>query len=153
MATQPPPGWYPDPSGKPRNIYWDGRRWVDSPAAFVTPPTVLPRHLTRNRMIAIGAALAVVAAFIVVGFLVLLSHACWGGCSHSKSYQAGYQSAAAGHARTLITDPDHANYDLACSTAYPAHKGFDTKEWTQGCLQAFDNDPPRRGHRSPGYRS
>nr|WP_241011091.1 DUF2510 domain-containing protein [Mycobacterium gordonae] len=30
-----PPGWYPDPSGQPRQRYWDGATWT----AFTHPPT------------------------------------------------------------------------------------------------------------------
>lgn len=25
--TPLPPGWYPDPSGKARKLYWDGQQW------------------------------------------------------------------------------------------------------------------------------
>jgi hypothetical protein len=39
-AEQPSPGWYPDPSGKPGQMYWDGERWsTDVPA---TTPAVAP---------------------------------------------------------------------------------------------------------------
>jgi Protein of unknown function (DUF2510) len=31
MTTPPPPqpsaGWYPDPTGKPGQMYWDGEAW------------------------------------------------------------------------------------------------------------------------------
>jgi len=27
MTSQWPPGWYPDPSGKPGQMYWDGQQW------------------------------------------------------------------------------------------------------------------------------
>lgn len=39
----PPPGWYPDPSGAPGSMWWDGRQWTghrqDGPPR---PPSDLP---------------------------------------------------------------------------------------------------------------
>jgi len=33
MTEQPSAGWYPDPSGKPGQVYWDGQQWrTDMPA-------------------------------------------------------------------------------------------------------------------------
>jgi Protein of unknown function (DUF2510) len=29
--TPLPPGWYPDPSGKARKMYWDGQGWHTAP--------------------------------------------------------------------------------------------------------------------------
>jgi hypothetical protein len=144
--TQPAPaGWYPDPSGKPRNIYWDGRRWVEPPAPFITPPTGRQTAWTRRRLIAIGAALAVVVAFVVLGFAVLVGHACSvGGCRsnhYSYAYQAGRGSAKNGEARNKVKDPDRPNYDLACGAAYPTRDGFDRKEWMQGCMEEFRDHP------------
>ena len=38
MTTQlPPPGWYPDPSGKPGLTYWDGQQWHTNVPAATTP--------------------------------------------------------------------------------------------------------------------
>ena len=45
-----PSGWYPDPSGRPQQRWWDGNTWtdfvsvngqtfVDSPAAAPAPPS------------------------------------------------------------------------------------------------------------------
>ncbi len=31
----PPPGWYPDPSGKPGQLFWDGSQWS---AGVPAPP-------------------------------------------------------------------------------------------------------------------
>jgi hypothetical protein len=67
--TQLVPGWYPDPSGKPGQKYWDGQRWVP-PAG--PPQNPLPASLrrrwsalrTRTKMAIIGA-LAVIMAFAV----------------------------------------------------------------------------------------
>jgi TM2 domain-containing membrane protein YozV len=34
MSEQPAAGWYPDPSGKPGQMYWDGQQWhTGGPAA------------------------------------------------------------------------------------------------------------------------
>lgn len=39
MTTpQPAPGWYPDPSGRPGQRYWDGQQWHDAPAAAGVAP-------------------------------------------------------------------------------------------------------------------
>ncbi|AGB21663.1 Protein of unknown function (DUF2510) [Mycobacterium sp. JS623] len=35
----PPPGWYPDPSGGPGLMYWDGRRWAERAASSQSPTT------------------------------------------------------------------------------------------------------------------
>ena len=35
MTEQPAAGWYPDPNGKPGQMYWDGRQWqANVPAAI-----------------------------------------------------------------------------------------------------------------------
>jgi membrane protease YdiL (CAAX protease family) len=39
---QPPPGWYPDPSGQPGSRWWDGRVWTASLALYPTPRAGLP---------------------------------------------------------------------------------------------------------------
>ncbi len=39
--TQPPPGWYPDPSGAPTNRYWDGSKWAPPPRRRVWPWVLL----------------------------------------------------------------------------------------------------------------
>lgn len=44
MTTQlPPPGWYPDPSGKPGLMYWDGQQWhTNVPVATAPAPYAAP---------------------------------------------------------------------------------------------------------------
>jgi len=36
-----PPGWYPDPTGKPGTLYWDGRVWR---TAIPVAPEVRPKN-------------------------------------------------------------------------------------------------------------
>jgi uncharacterized RDD family membrane protein YckC len=37
-TPQPPPGWYPDPSGQPAQRWWDGTRWTEHVG---TPPPLV----------------------------------------------------------------------------------------------------------------
>ncbi|GAA4802750.1 VWA domain-containing protein [Nocardioides caeni] len=74
-SQQPPPGWYPDPSGRPR--WWDGTAWggyattpdpapTTSPDAGTTPPA--PRR--RRRAVAvIAACLAAVIAGVGIAWV------------------------------------------------------------------------------------
>jgi Protein of unknown function (DUF2510) len=43
MAAPPPPGWYPDPTGKPGQMYWDGEAWHRlTPDIPATPKADIP---------------------------------------------------------------------------------------------------------------
>jgi hypothetical protein len=55
-APAPPPGWYPDPSGIPRQVYWDGQNWH-------IPP---PPKTSRTRWVVIG----VVVGLVILGWVV-----------------------------------------------------------------------------------
>lgn len=35
----PPPGWYPDPTGRHQHRYWDGTQWSDQISSYGTPGT------------------------------------------------------------------------------------------------------------------
>lgn len=45
-APLPPPGWYPDPSGAPRQRYWDGCDWADA----IVPVKVFVSHFRRDEV-------------------------------------------------------------------------------------------------------
>ena len=37
-SPQPAAGWYPDPSGAPGQMYWDGYQWTTTPSPPVAAP-------------------------------------------------------------------------------------------------------------------
>jgi hypothetical protein len=64
--TQPvPPGWYPDPSGKPGQMFWDGQRWVP-PAG--PPQNPVPASL-RRRWTSLRTRTKIAAVVAVVGIM------------------------------------------------------------------------------------
>lgn len=66
MTTQPPPaGWYPNPSGKPGQMYWDGQRWVP-PAG--PPQNPVPASL-RRRWTSLRTRTKIAAVAAVVGMM------------------------------------------------------------------------------------
>lgn len=81
MTTPPPAAdWYPDPSGKPGLMYWDGRQWHPSPDADAPPPAEeappLPTPTTaRTHPALIAAIVAAVVVLVglagVTGYLLL----------------------------------------------------------------------------------
>lgn len=62
-APTPPPGWYPDPSGIPRQRYWDGSQWAPVPDP--------PKHVGNSNGI---KALVVVGAIGAVGLLSVVGN-------------------------------------------------------------------------------
>lgn len=60
-----PPGWYPDPSGKPGTLYWDGRVWRTGP-----PPVATGRPATLIWTVCICAA--IVMATAIIGAIVVI---------------------------------------------------------------------------------
>lgn len=99
MTTSPPPqppaGWYPDPTGKPGEMYWDGEAWHSltpdipatpnteipaTPAAATPPPPPLGHHPGRQLawpLIALGIILLVVGFLFIpilftIGLIVLI---------------------------------------------------------------------------------
>jgi hypothetical protein len=41
-SNQPAAGWYPDPNGGPRQMYWDGQQWRTDLPAQVAPGSTPP---------------------------------------------------------------------------------------------------------------
>lgn len=166
MTTRPPPaGWYPDPSGKPGQTYWDGLRWHEgmpatspSPAARTPGDNIRPYvdkarpHWDKVRrfwsglspqrqvMIAIAALIVVVGAVAVpitaLGFFL-------GGEEHSPSYQAGYASGSSGMAHTAAIG---LGADFACQGSFAkaqlADRSLVAKDYVQGCLDGLRDHPP-----------
>jgi Protein of unknown function (DUF2510) len=85
MTSPPPPqpsaGWYPDPTGKPGQMYWDGEAWhrltpdiPATPQADIpgTPKPTQPPVTTKGPsglvwFVLAGLALLAIAAFLLVG--------------------------------------------------------------------------------------
>lgn len=61
-APTPPPGWYPDPAGIPRQRYWDGTQWAPVPE----PPKHAGNSSGVKALLLVGA-IAVVAVLAIVG--------------------------------------------------------------------------------------
>lgn len=84
MTTQPPaPDWYPNPSGKPGLMYWDGQQWhthipdTSSPAerAPAEPIATTPRPHRRTALIAmLVVAVAVLAGMVGITSYLLQRH-------------------------------------------------------------------------------
>jgi hypothetical protein len=67
QPTLPPPGWYPDPTGKPVQKYWDGQAWTDIP-----PPEIpATRGATQPPITTTGPVLQRRVGFVLAGLVVL----------------------------------------------------------------------------------
>jgi hypothetical protein len=79
MTTQPPaPDWYPDPSGKPGLMYWDGQQWhtdipTTSPLADQPPAQPTSTAPQPQRQTPLIAALFVAVA-ILFGIVAITSY-------------------------------------------------------------------------------
>jgi hypothetical protein len=104
MTTElPPAGWYPDPNGKPGQVYWDGQAWhIPSPAnpATTEPAVGRPQQRTSSGPIAMiviaGVVVALGAAVILPSSPVhrLLFHN--NGSSPASAGAAGSSAGTAG---------------------------------------------------------
>ena len=69
----PPAGWYPDPNGKPGQMYWDGQAWhTPSPAIPATTEPAIgrpPRRTSSGRPIAM---IVIAGVVVVLGAAVIL---------------------------------------------------------------------------------
>jgi hypothetical protein len=80
MTTSPPPqppaGWYPDPTGKPGQKYWDGQAWSDIPAPDI-PATTQGRRWGRvigdTPLIWNKQLILSLAAIVAIGVLVIVA--------------------------------------------------------------------------------
>lgn len=45
VPSLPPPGWYPDPSGRPGSLHWDGAQWTTGVPAAPQPKTMASKLL------------------------------------------------------------------------------------------------------------
>jgi hypothetical protein len=74
-APPPPPGWYPDPTGKPGQMYWDGQAWQSAIPATTRPAYAPPQRAsdtpppTRSKRIWL---IALVAVLLIAGAGVVL---------------------------------------------------------------------------------
>jgi Protein of unknown function (DUF2510) len=74
--TQPVPGWYPDPSGKPGQMFWDGQAWQSAIPATTRPAYAPPQQASdtrppptrskRNWLIALVVVLLIAGAAVVL---------------------------------------------------------------------------------------
>lgn len=62
MSNMPMPGWYPDPSGAPRQRYWDGQKWDGQRWADAPVPQTRP---DKTKWIA-GGIVALVALVLLI---------------------------------------------------------------------------------------
>lgn len=60
--TQPPPDWYPDPTGKPGLMYWDGRQWREEMTAAAPPA-----NPSRSQRPTLPVGLSLIALGIIAG--------------------------------------------------------------------------------------
>jgi Protein of unknown function (DUF2510) len=154
MTTPPPPaGWYPNPSGGPGQMYWDGERWQTGvpaqppPAAAPTPWGNVGPYLDKARphvdkgrrfwsglpgqrkiMFAVAGLLIVVAVGAV--FVVGTNYLFGGGSStvdtSSQSYRMGLKSGTDGPAEIQAFGPwmgAAEPYDQACQQSYNTESG------------------------------
>jgi hypothetical protein len=75
MTTQPPAAdWYPDPTGKPGMMYWDGQQWLTDPAADASPaadqPPLQPTSTTPRLQRHTALIAALVVTFVVLAGIV-----------------------------------------------------------------------------------
>lgn len=67
--TQPPAGWFPDPSDPSRQRYFDGKQWTNHYAAPAPPPSPVTQQskpgMSTGKKIAVGVGGAVAALILI----------------------------------------------------------------------------------------
>ncbi|MFC9555591.1 DUF2510 domain-containing protein [Rhodococcus sp. NPDC056960] len=106
----PPPGWHPDPEGRPQLRWWDGRQWTSAtkPNAIQEgpkspPPPIDPKARKRNNLIAVGV-IATTAA-ILIGFGIFGSNEKDSTVSTSREPTTDVASSAAAPTSSTYTPP------------------------------------------------
>ncbi|BBY05043.1 DUF2510 domain-containing protein [Mycobacterium noviomagense] len=137
MTTQPPaPDWYPDPSGKPGLMYWDGQQWhkniPETPAPAHQRPaepisaTPQPRSHAA-RITATWVAIAALVGLVAVTGYVLLKQA-------QRSQHAVAQPKPAPSAPTMRpAPPSGQNPSLAPPSASTAGSSYLKTSWGTSC--------------------
>lgn len=149
---KPPPGWYPDPSGKPGQMYWDGQQWrteASPSAAAPTPWDGTRSHSNKGRnfwsglsrngkiMLAAGAALVVVIAVVVL--VGVIGTGSGGPAGHSPGYQDGFSQGKTLAHSDGTQGSDDASY--WCNLASPVTNGHQYMlDWVQGCIAGFSKE-------------
>jgi hypothetical protein len=139
------PGFYPDPTGKPGQVYWDGQKWVPSRGSPQNSVTAsLRRRWTSLRT---RTKIAVVAAMVAIPvFTVWMT----GSAGASDSYKAGYASGTNGSAQnhaSLMFGVGETDHRADCRSAYTDATANQVHSWnvddfTEGCMQALQDHPP-----------
>jgi hypothetical protein len=167
-TPQPPAGWYPDPSGKPGQMYWDGQRWrteTPPPAAapapwnMARPPWEIGRSfwsgMSRNAKIVLAAGVGLVVAIVVVLAIGTAASGPSGqpaptgrtaapSGGHSPAYNRGYdignQHMGPSWASNLVGE-----YDCQYYAADHDVARRDVDDWVQGCMDGI-RDMKAEGH-------
>ena len=111
------PGFYPDPTGKPGQMYWDGQQWVPPAGLPQNPDLAAVRRRwaslrTRTKIAAVAAVIAI-PVFTVWVFL---------GIADSVFRSSDPRSASSGH------DPFPGGNHATCNPAWTCSGGSSTPQ-------------------------
>jgi Protein of unknown function (DUF2510) len=157
MAAEP--GWYPDPSGRPGQIYWDGQQWVPpaSPPQKLVPAALRRRWTslrTRTKIAAVAAVVAipVFTVWVAIGVADSIfgsSGGAPGASSGNASYQKGFQNGAADSASCYSPRVfgGEKSFRACCDAAYQiddvnsfdkyGRPTLDKQQYIDGCLAGY----------------
>ena len=165
MTTSPPPqppaGWYPDPTGKPGQMYWDGEAWHRlTPDIPATPKAEIPattqarrwgRFIGNRPLIWNKHLILSLAAIVVIGVLVIVApyvlqklHSPYSEQSHSPS------SPSSGSPGSQQSQSPYYQEGYNSGTSGLARKGYGDNMYNTGatvaemehqaCADAIDNE-------------